>query len=248
MMTVMNVRWGLLGVPSSAGAHTPGLEKGPAAIRAAGLVELLPGGAEDHGDVMAFRWRPDHERPDGKHAAVVAEVAEQTASGVARILEAGQTPVVVGGDCSITVGVVAGFVRSGVRPALLYVDGGSDLYTPETRRSVECRDGRADERVAGGAPRGALRPVGRAGGTGPGPGRRMRDLEGLAGRRIRRPRQPGDQVGERPGVGVPSRRALRRRGPRGGGPAQGRRSPDGRGVEGPTGLGMALDRGGAARP
>lgn len=33
--------WGLLGVPTSAGAHTPGLEKGPEALRQAGLVVLL---------------------------------------------------------------------------------------------------------------------------------------------------------------------------------------------------------------
>ncbi|HEX6683431.1 MAG TPA: arginase family protein [Candidatus Limnocylindrales bacterium] len=129
----MDVEWGLLGVPSSAGAHTPGLEKGPAAIRAAGLVDLLPGGAEDHGDVTEFRWRPDRERPSAKNAAAVAKVAGETAVAVERILGRGQRPLVVGGDCSITIGVVAGFARRGARPALLYVDGGPDLYTPETR-------------------------------------------------------------------------------------------------------------------
>lgn len=132
-MKVMDARWGLLGVPSSAGAHTPGLEKGPAAIRDAGLTDLLPGGVVDHGDVTAFRWRPDPERPDGKNAAAVARVATDTAVGVARILAAGQRPLVVGGDCSITVGVIAGFVEHGITPALLYVDGGPDLYTPDTR-------------------------------------------------------------------------------------------------------------------
>ncbi len=131
-MTTMSARWGILGVPSSAGAYTPGLEKGPTAIRDAGLIGLLPG-AEDHGDVTAFRWRPDLERPSAKNAAAVARVAADTAAGVARILARGQRPLVVGGDCSITVGVVAGFVRHGIRPALLYVDGGPDLYTPDTR-------------------------------------------------------------------------------------------------------------------
>lgn len=132
-MTAMEPRWGLLGVPSSAGAHTPGLEKGPAAIRDAGLVDLLPGGVADHGDVSAFRWRPDRERPNAQNAAAVARIAAETAAGVARILDRGQTPFVIGGDCSITIGVVAGFIRHGVRPALLYVDGGPDLYTPDTR-------------------------------------------------------------------------------------------------------------------
>jgi arginase len=129
----MAAHWGVLGVPSSAGAHTPGLEKGPAAIRNAGLIDLLPGGAQDHGDVPAFRWRPDLERPNAKNVAAVARVATDTAGGVARILADEQRPLVVGGDCSITVGVVAGFVEHGIRPALLYVDGGPDLYTPSTR-------------------------------------------------------------------------------------------------------------------
>lgn len=83
--------------------------------------------------MSAFRWRPDRKRPNAKNAAAVARVATDTAAGVARILDAGQTPFVIGGDCSITVGVVAGFVRHGARPALLYVDGGPDLYTPGTR-------------------------------------------------------------------------------------------------------------------
>ncbi|MFF5081874.1 arginase family protein [Actinoplanes sp. NPDC000266] len=132
-MAAMTARWGVLGVPSSAGAHTPGLEKGPAAVRDAGLVDLLPGGAQDHGDVSAFRWRPDTERPNAKNAAAVARIATETAIGVAGVLAAGQIPFVVGGDCSITIGVVAGFLNHGVRPALLYFDGGPDLYTPETR-------------------------------------------------------------------------------------------------------------------
>lgn len=129
----MDERWGLLGVPSSAGAHTPGLEKGPAAIRAAGLADVMSGGVTDHGDVPGFRWRADRSRPSAKNVAAVARVAADTAAGTARILAAGQLPLVIGGDCSITVGVVAGFARHGIRPALLYVDGGPDLYTPATR-------------------------------------------------------------------------------------------------------------------
>jgi hypothetical protein len=38
-----------------------------------------------------------------------------------------------GGDCTVTIGLVAGHARTGTAPALLYVDGGPDLYTPTTR-------------------------------------------------------------------------------------------------------------------
>ena len=132
-MLVVERRWGCLGVPSSAGARTPGLEKGPAALRAAGLLDSFDHereSIEDHGDVVGFRWRPDPEHLGSQHGMAVAGVAAATADAVAKILSLGQTPLVIGGDCTITIGVVAGFVRSGLDPALLYVDGGPDLYTP----------------------------------------------------------------------------------------------------------------------
>jgi arginase len=132
----MDRRLGLVGVPSSAGAHTPGLEKGPAAVRAAGLVERLRSAGvvvEDHGDVEAFRWRPDPDHPRAQNASAVVRVAAATAAAVEEALAGSYTPLVIGGDCTITVGVVAGFARFGARPALLYVDGGPDLFTPQTR-------------------------------------------------------------------------------------------------------------------
>ncbi|WP_127499599.1 arginase family protein [Actinoplanes solisilvae] len=132
----MSRRWSVLGAPSSAGAHTPGLEQGPAALRAAGLVSNLRTAGldvEDRGDVPGFRWRPDPGRPNGQNAPAVAAVAEDVAAGVAAILADGRTPLVVGGDCSITVGVMAGFDRATYEPGLLYMDGGPDLFTPETR-------------------------------------------------------------------------------------------------------------------
>ena len=124
---------GLLGAPSSAGASTPGLDRGPRAVREGGLVELLRRSGslvEDHADVPGFRWRPDPEHPCGRNAEAVARVASATADGVARILAAGQTPLVLGGDCTITIGVIAGFMRAGLIASLLYADSGPDLYTP----------------------------------------------------------------------------------------------------------------------
>jgi arginase len=121
----MSRQWNLIGAPSSAGAHTPGVEKAPAALRAAGLVGALPG-ATDLGDVPGFRWRPDPTRPTAQNAPVVARVARDVAAAVAA---APGVPLVLGGDCTVTLGLVAGSHA----PALVYVDGGPDLYTPRTR-------------------------------------------------------------------------------------------------------------------
>lgn len=128
--------FGLVGVPSSAGARTPGLEKSPAALREARLLELLrEKGLEvrDHGDLPAFRWRPDPARRSPQHLTAVVSVAMSVAESIEASVRAGEIPLVVGGDCTITVGVVAGMIRAGLDPSLLYVDGGVDLYVPSTQ-------------------------------------------------------------------------------------------------------------------
>lgn len=86
----------------------------------------------DAGDVRGFRRRPDPAHLDRQNIHEVARVAADTAEAVARLLDAGRTPLVIGGDCTVTVGVVAGFRRAGLPTALLYLDGGPDLYTPGT--------------------------------------------------------------------------------------------------------------------
>jgi arginase len=129
-------RFGLLGVPSSAGSRTPGQEKGPAALRAARLLELLDEkglAVHDHGDLPAFRWRPDPANRSPQNLAAVVSVATSVAESIEDAVRGGELPVVVGGDCTITVGVVAGMLRAGLDPSLLYVDGGVDLYVPATQ-------------------------------------------------------------------------------------------------------------------
>jgi arginase len=129
-------RFGLLGVPSSAGARTPGQEKGPAAVRGAGLLEhLTQNGLDvrDHGDLPAFRWRPDPVTRSPQNLDGVVSVATSVAGSIEGIVRDGELPLVVGGDCTITVGVVAGLRRAGLDPSLLYVDGGVDLYVPEAQ-------------------------------------------------------------------------------------------------------------------
>jgi arginase len=50
---------------------------------------------------------------------------------VERAVRGGGTPLVLGGDCTVTVGVVAGVAGARSSVALLYIDGGPDLYPPD---------------------------------------------------------------------------------------------------------------------
>jgi arginase len=125
---------GLIGVPASMGAVAPGQEKAPRAWREAGLVERLPqAGVEvvDYGDSALRRWFPDPSRRAAQHASVVAEVAAETAQRVARAFGERQTPVVLGGDCTIELGTVAGFLQSNHRVGLIYFDLHPDLNVPD---------------------------------------------------------------------------------------------------------------------
>jgi arginase len=127
---------GFLGVPSSAGARTPGQEQGPAAMRGSGILERLVErgvAVRDHGDLPAFRWRPDRARRSPQNLGAVAAVATSVADSIEEVVRSDEIPLVVGGDCTITVGVVAGILRAGLDPSLLYVDGGVDLYVPATQ-------------------------------------------------------------------------------------------------------------------
>src|SRR5919202_407768 len=124
---------GLLGVPSSAAAHWPGQEKAPRALRAAGLVTLLRAAGHDvvdHGDRPIARWRshPHERRPHDLRR--ILEVLRDARQQVGAVFAAGRTPLVIGGECSVSIAVVAAALDSGLDPGLLYFDGGPDLRTP----------------------------------------------------------------------------------------------------------------------
>jgi arginase len=128
----------LLGVPTSAGAFAPGQELAPAALREAGLVRALRSrGVElsDLGDSPLWRWRPDRERPRAQNLPVVAQTAKDTAARVQSALADGGGPLlVVGGDCTIELGTVAGHLAHGTDVGLVYFDLHPDLNTPASVR------------------------------------------------------------------------------------------------------------------
>jgi arginase len=123
----------LLAAPSSAAAHWPGQERAWAALVAAGLPEAL-GRSREVAVRELFppvRWTAG-ATPAGRvrDAARVAAGLTAVRDAVAASLRAGRLPVVVGGECTTTVGLVAGARAAGQEPGLVYVDGGVDLRTP----------------------------------------------------------------------------------------------------------------------
>jgi arginase len=128
----MTTRIGLAGVPTSAGSHNPGQEDGPSAWRAAGVLEALTAAGidvRDYGDLARHPFQPGLAVDGARDLDRVLDVCRQTAALVESICEDGRRPLILGGDCTVTLGVVAGL--SGHEDlGLIYLDGDVDLSAP----------------------------------------------------------------------------------------------------------------------
>jgi len=125
----------VIGAPTSAGSHNAGQEDAPAALRAAGLVEQLrEAGADvkDAGDLPPTPYRPQGVGIAARDVERVAGFLRLLVDRVAEIARGGRVPLVLGGDCTITLGVVAGLQAAAPdRLGLLYFDGDADLSRPD---------------------------------------------------------------------------------------------------------------------
>lgn len=130
-MTVLN----LIGVPSSAGSYSAGQEQAPSALRAAGLVEALTDAGcdvRDHGDLTEQTWRPDRDRPFAQNLPEVVHSVRELATAAAGLLTGDERLLVLGGNCTIALGVCAGLRSAGAEPILIYIDRHFDLNTPDS--------------------------------------------------------------------------------------------------------------------
>lgn len=128
----------LIGAPSSAGAHWPGQEKTPQYLRNAGLFAHLESAGlnvVDYGDLPLVRFHPDKTHRHQQNLATVVGIARQVADQVDLAFQRHAIPLVIGGDCTIGLGMIAGCVRHDEDLSLLYFDGHVDLNTPATSTS-----------------------------------------------------------------------------------------------------------------
>jgi arginase len=107
-------------------------------LRAAGFTDRLRAAGvtvEDRGDLLHEVFVADEVASTARNLAAVVGVARAVADAVAGVLADGTLPLILGGDCTITLGVVAGAQRHDPSCGLLYLDGDADLATPATTGS-----------------------------------------------------------------------------------------------------------------
>jgi arginase len=126
----------VVGVPSSAGSYAAGQEQAPAVLRSAGLVDALrASGVEvgDEGDLPLQVWRPDRINPRAQNIDQVTESVQDLIECLTPLLVRGDTLLVLGGNCTVALGVVAALRRVSADPVgVLYVDRNYDMNTPES--------------------------------------------------------------------------------------------------------------------
>lgn len=122
-----------LGLRPPERGSVPGVDKAPSALREAGLFHRLEAaGARDAGVVLAGRYLDDDDtRPSGhvRNEAVMVDHARRLAARLTEVLDAGDTPLVIGGDCSVLLGIGLALSRRG-RAGLVHVDGHTDFRHP----------------------------------------------------------------------------------------------------------------------
>jgi arginase len=133
----------LIGVPLDLGAGRRGVDMGPSALRIAGVGEQITRlGHEvvDEGDIAVAA--PEVQRiedPRLKYLPEIVRAVTILAQRVERALEAGDFPLVLGGDHSMAIGTISGigahFKKKERRVGLIWFDAHGDANTPETTES-----------------------------------------------------------------------------------------------------------------
>jgi arginase len=131
--------WVLVGAPLDCSGTGRGEARAPGALRDAGLAQMT--GARDAGDVDATVDDPNHDARTGVIGfEQIRRASSEIDSAVAAVLNEGGKPLVVGGDCTILVGALAGAKERLGRVGLAFVDGHLDFFGGETSPSGEAAD------------------------------------------------------------------------------------------------------------
>jgi arginase len=125
----------ILEAPSSLGLSTDGVRGLPDRLLEVGLAEAIPARRAGRLAVPTKEQTPDPETGI-LNARAIAAWSPKLADAVAAVLDAGEFPVVLGGDCTILLGSMLALRRRG-RYGLLFIDGHADFFQPEAEPNGE---------------------------------------------------------------------------------------------------------------
>jgi len=127
----------LVTVPYRYDERNDGLGRGPQALVNAGIVAKLRATGLDVAEPVDVTL-PDEERVSGPVAVNIGKLGSYTAAAVAEAREAGNGVLILAGDDTASVGIIAGLQKAhgaGARIGIVWVDAHADFNTPETSYS-----------------------------------------------------------------------------------------------------------------
>jgi arginase len=129
------LRFAVLEAPSVLGLFPSGVERLPAALLDAGFADAL--GARRAGLVVPPPYESRRDTATGLlNPTSLRDYSRQLAAVTGSVLEDGEFPIVLGGDCSILLGNLLALRRRG-RYGLLFLDGHADFYQPDAEPNGE---------------------------------------------------------------------------------------------------------------
>ncbi|XP_057682032.1 arginase-1 [Corythoichthys intestinalis] len=124
---------GIIGAPFSKGQPQDGVQLGPDAIRAEGLVSKLEAqgcAVRDYGNLSFEDVLADAPVGRVKHTRAVGSANRRLSEAVRAAKRDGHTAVVLGGDHSLAMGSVHGHAAAVGELSLVWVDAHADINTP----------------------------------------------------------------------------------------------------------------------
>jgi arginase len=127
--------YAIIEAPSILGLKSTGVDGLPRGLLANGLAERVR--ARHAGRVEPLPSCDECDAATGTlNARAIADWSPRLADGIGRVIDAGEFPLVLGGDCSILLGAMLALKRRG-RFGLLFIDGHADFYQPAANPSGE---------------------------------------------------------------------------------------------------------------
>lgn len=129
----------IIGVPMDHGQNRRGVDMGPSAIRYAGVVERieeLGHHVTDEGDIQIGQADGSVDTSTNlRNLKVITEATEALGDKVFEVAEAGNFPLVLGGDHSIAIGTLSGISERHENLGVIWYDAHADMNTSETSPS-----------------------------------------------------------------------------------------------------------------
>jgi arginase family enzyme len=133
-------QWTLVGAPLDSSGAGRGEKNAPGALRTAGLVDAL--GVRDAGDADTILTDATRDPVTGLIGfSGLVRASQALRSTLRGPLSLGSRPLVIGGDCTILLGILAAMRdHDASRIGLWFLDGHADFYDGSTSSTGECAD------------------------------------------------------------------------------------------------------------